>query len=137
MKKVFLSLAILFSSLFALPSFATLGTGQTPQSGNVYTIAYASVGVSSAAFTTVVASSPLYVSQIQACDTSGSIIELAKGTAGNEVPILVIPPNACGTFAINPILSQGSRLSLKQLVYSATTTSASVTAGYGTVGFLP
>jgi hypothetical protein len=97
--------------------------------GNVSSLSYSGTNVTTAAYVTVVASTPITASHFYICDTSTQILKLAVGTAGNEVDFFTVPINACYLFALNPPLAAGVRLSLKAI-------SASATSGYNTVSFL-
>jgi hypothetical protein len=115
MKKTIL--AFLFMSLTAFGS-------------NVSSLSYSATNVTTSAYVTAVASTPIPASQIVICDNSGVILKMATGTAGNEVDLTSVPYNACFQYQLGFVLPSGTRISLKAI-------SASATSGYDTVSLLP
>lgn len=127
MRSAIMFLATLMFSLLAQSAFA----------GNFSSLLYASNNVTSAAYVTIVASSPIYVSKVYVCDTSASTTEgnvgvrLAAGTAGHEVDLFSMPYGGCSVIPINPVLPAGTRLALKGI------TNITASTGFATVSFLP
>lgn len=127
MRSLMLFLATCMITLFA----------QTASAANFASLLYASNNVSSASYVTIVASSPIYVSKLQLCDTSATStigvvgMKLAVGSAGHEVDLFSMPYAGCQVVPLTPILPAGTRLSLKAI------TNTSATSGFATVSFLP
>lgn len=94
----------------------------------VITYAYASASVTSAAYVTLSASTPASTSYVQVCDTSGQLVKIAVGSAGNEVDIVTTPINGCSV--VPYYISAGSRLSAKSISVTAST-------GFNAIGLVP
>lgn len=88
---------------------------------------YSSGNVTTSAYSTLVASTPVSVSKIQVLDTSGKILKLATGTSGNEKDFCVVPVSGIVTLPF--FLPAGNRLSIIAVDANATT-------GYNVVSFL-
>lgn len=96
-------------------------------SGNVNVLSYASNNVLTSAYTELVSSSPIPISALQICDTSGKILKIAIGASGEEKDILVVGPNSNAIFSI--YIPKGSRLSIKAVDATAST-------GYNLMSFI-
>lgn len=120
--KTFLVTALLLISSFAFAASNVLFQNYTVTAG------------STTAFQQLTASTPITVSQIYACDSSASIVEVAVGAAGSEVPIFVVPTSACAFFNVSPYLSAGSRVSIKGLGVS---NNSGATTGTTALSLLP
>jgi hypothetical protein len=84
---------------------------------NVSVTNYAVTSVNSVSYTSVIASTPITVSQIYVCDTSGQINKIAVGNPANNAvaptDILNAPVSTCALFPINPYLPAGSSVAVK------------------------
>ena len=109
----------LFLITLLLPIFA--------QAGNVNYLSYASTNVTTSAYVTLVASSPIDTGHLEVCDSSGKVLKLAIGPANSEVDIAAVPISGC--IIINTFIPAGKRLSIKALDATAST-------GYNTVSFI-
>ncbi len=98
--------------------------------GNVSVNSYAVNSGSTTAYLQVIASTPITVSQMYVCDTSGQIIKIASGASGSEVDLFTAPVSGCAVFPVNPYLVAGSRLSIKSGSSTAST-------GYNSISLLP
>lgn len=94
---------------------------------NVYVLSYASTNVTTAAYVTLVASTPNSVSKILITDTSGQLLKIAVGDAGSEVDLFSVPVS--GSLVIPTYLANGQRLSIKAI-------SATASTGYNVVSLL-
>lgn len=107
--------------------FLSLPASHLCFAGNVSSLSYSSTNVTTSAYVTLVASTPITVSRLQICDTSGKVLKLATGDSGSEADLCTVQVSGC---VIVPVyLIQGIRLSIKAIDASATT-------GYNTVSFL-
>ena len=97
--------------------------------GNVSSLSYAATNVTTGAYVTLVASTPIHVANLVVCDNSGHILKIAVGAAGSEVDLVSVPLNACMVIPVGPILKLGARLSIRAIDASATT-------GYNVVSFV-
>ncbi len=113
---------ILFVLLMLTPSLAL--------ASNVSSLAYASTNITTSAYVTFVASSPIVTSRLSLCDTSGVIMKVAFGAANSEVDQFTMPTTACVIIPMGALLPAGTRISLKAISGTAST-------GYGSVSFLP
>lgn len=96
-------------------------------SAQVNVLAYASTNVTTSAYITLVASSPVSVSKLEVCDTSGQILKIAVGASGSETDIVTTTVSGC---IIVPIfLGSGVRLSIKAI-------SATASTGFSVVSFV-
>jgi hypothetical protein len=98
---------------------------------NVNILDYTITSGSTTAYVTAVSATPITVSQISVCDTSGKVVKVAFGAAGSEVDQFTAPVSGCALYPVNPLLSSGSRVSVK--VYGLTPASTGVNA----ISFLP
>ena len=84
---------------------------------NVSVTNYAVTSVNSVSYTSVVASTPITVSQIYVCDTSGQINKIAVGNPANNAvtptDLIIAPVSACALFPVNPYLPAGSSVAVK------------------------
>lgn len=112
-------ISILTTLVFSFPVFAS----------NVSSLSYASSNVSTGSYATFVASTPINVTQIVLCDTSGQVVKLAVGAALSEVDYFTMPVSSCMLMPLSPTLAAGARLSLKAISNTAS-------VGYATVSFL-
>lgn len=94
---------------------------------NVNIFSYATTNVSTSAYTTLVISTPITVSKILVCDTSGELVKIAVGLPGEEVDIFSAPVSS--SIIISYYLIAGQRLSIQAI-------SNNVTNGYNIIGFL-
>ena len=115
MKKVWILLAALLISTSARAS-------------NVNALSYSSTNVTTSAYVTLVSSSPITVSKIQVCDTSGKILKLAQGAASSEVDFCTIQVSGCVVVPV--FIPAGTRISIRAI-------DASATSGYNTLSFVP
>lgn len=118
MKRIFSIFATLL--LISIPSHAS----------NVSSLSYAGTNVTTAAYVTFVASTPIYASRLMLCDSSGQILKIATGATAAEVDYLLAPLSGCQTVQLPTTLPSGTRLSLRAI-------SASATTGFIAVSFLP
>lgn len=107
--------------LFAASSFAAVNTAQ------VNVLAYASTNVTTAAYVTLVASTPISVSHVEVCDTSTKLLKIASGTAGNEKDLFTVFISGCVTLPY--FIPAGTRLSIKAV-------DATASSGFNTFSFL-
>lgn len=114
-------LTIIAASLLAANSFAAANSTQ------VNVLAYGTTNVTTSAYVTLVASSPISVSKLEVCDTSTKLLKIAVGAASSETDVFTVFVSGC---VIVPIyLQSGTRLSIKAVDANATT-------GFNTVSFL-
>ncbi len=113
----------LIVALFTLTSVAF--------AGNVAFTDYTLVGASLTAYVTAIAATPITVSQMYVCDTSGQIIKIASGASGSEVDLFTAPVSGCQNIAVSPYLVAGTRLSVKRAG------STSPSTGANTISLLP
>lgn len=106
-------------TLFSVQSFAS----------NVASFSYASTNVTTGAYVTLVASTPINVSHIYVCDNSGQILKIATGASGHEVDLVAVPLSACMLIPLSPTLPAGTRLSIEAI-------SGTANSGYNVVSFL-
>ena len=118
MTRLFLVLALL---TFSHRVFATANNTQ------VNVLAYASTNVSTSAYVQLVASSPISVSRLEVCDTSGQSLKIALGALGSETDILSTTVSGCVVIQI--FIPLGTRLSIRAINASATT-------GFNIVSFI-
>jgi len=117
MKFLFVISLLVFFAQFAVAS-------------NVSSLSYSGTNVTTSAYVTIVASTPINSSTLVICDNSGQIVKIAVGAAASEVDLFTVPLNACFKFPISPYLASGVRLSLKAI-------SGTANSGYDSVSFLP
>lgn len=116
--RIIVLLAALFTSTFA---------NAAANSTQVNVLAYATTNVTTAAYVQLVAASPVAVSKLQICDTSGQILKIAIGSVGNETDVFTTTVSGC---VIVPIfIGTGVRFSIKAI-------SASATTGFSVVSFV-
>lgn len=89
---------------------------------------YTATNVTTAAYVTLSASTPVSSSNLVIIDTSTQLMKLAVGAAGFEVDICAFQGNG-SPISIPAYILAGSRLSLKAI-------SASATSGFNVVSFL-
>lgn len=94
----------------------------------VNVLSYSATNVSSSAYVTLFASTPTSVSKLEILDSSGQIMKIALGSAGNEMDICTAPVS--GTILLPYFLPIGSRLSIRAVATSAST-------GYSVVSLIP
>lgn len=92
---------------------------------NVNSLAYASTNVTTGAYVTLVASTPIATYALQLQDSSGQLIKIAVGAAGFEVDIGTMPVSGSLVLPVGQIPA-GSRISLKSLSATANSGFASV-----------
>lgn len=97
---------------------------------NVNSFSYATTNVTTSAYVTLVASTPIPVSHILVADNSGHILKIAAGSTGFEVDLFSCPLSGSIVIPIAPTLPAGTRLSIKAIDANATT-------GFNVVSFLP
>lgn len=107
--------------MFAFTAFA----------GNVSVYDYTVTAGSTSSYSTLISSTPITVSQIYVCDTSGKISKIAVGAAASEVDLFTSPVSACAIIPVNPYLVAGSRLSIKS------GGSVAITTGANSLSLLP
>lgn len=90
--------------------------------------AYASASITTNAYSEIFASAPTSVSKMLVCDTSGQILIIAIGPAGEEVDIATTFINGC--VLIPSFIKEGTRISMKAVTGNATT-------GYNTFSLVP
>lgn len=90
--------------------------------------AYASTNVTTGAYVTLVASSPISVSKLQICDTSTKLLKIALGASGSEMDICTVQVSGC--VVVPYYIPAGSRLSIEAV-------DATASAGYNTLSFVP
>ncbi len=115
-------LAIAAGLLPAASSFAVVNSTQV----NVHS--YASTNVTTGAYVTLVAASPITVSQFQVCDTSTKLLKIATGAASSETDIFTVQISGC--VVVPYFVQAGARISIRAI-------DASATAGYNTLSFIP
>lgn len=105
-KKILLLLAVVISSsqVIAQPIVGPIAQVRTLYTGS---------NVTTGGWTEVVASTSAQVSSIEIFDSSGSVLALGVGSAGNEVTQLYILPGGNGL--LNLLVPSGSRISLKAI----------------------
>lgn len=113
--------------IFAL--IASLLFSQVLLAANVSTISYSGTNVTTSAYVTFVASTPINSSGIIVCDSSGELLKLAVGAAASEVDLFTMPISSCMQVQLGTVIPAGSRLSLKAI-------SATASTGYGSVSQL-
>lgn len=91
------------------------------QASNVSSLSYAVTNVTTSAYVTILASTPVPTSKMIICDTSTHILKLATGSAGNEVDLFTVPVNSCIGYSLTTTVPAGTRFSLKAIDASATT----------------
>ncbi len=126
-KSVLLSSAVLIS--FCAAFFAAQVSLAAAVHTQVATINYVDTNVSSVAYTTLSAAAPISTSYVEFCDTSGKIVKLATGSAGNERDIATAGVSGCVVVPYYVVI--GTRMSIE------TATDAKATTGYGTLSFIP
>lgn len=112
-------LSLVFTALFAFQALAS----------NVSSLSYSSTNVTTSAYVTLVASTPINVSRIYVCDNSGQILKIATGASNSEVDLVAVPLNACILIPLSPSMPAGTRLSIRAI-------SATANTGYNVVSFL-
>lgn len=110
--------------LFTTSSFAS----------NVSILDYTINSGSTLAYVTNIASTAVGTSNLYVCDTSGKLMIIASGSAGNEVPLFTVQPSACSTYKFGRPLLSGSRLSVKS---SSTLSSGVATTGVNAMSLFP
>lgn len=118
----FKAFIIIAASLLAAKSFAAVNTA------NVNVNVYASTNVTTGAYVTLFASTPITTSKLEILDTSGKILKLAVGAAGSEIDLCTVPVS--GTVIVPTYIVAGTRISIKAIDASATT-------GYSVVSLVP
>jgi len=95
----------------------------------IYSIDTASTNVTSGAYVELAASTPFNTLRILATDTTGKILKLAVGAAGQEVDLFQLPVNGSQLIPLSSLsnVPAGSRLSLKALGASATSGLSAIT----------
>lgn len=111
---------LILSLLFASQALAS----------NVSSLSYSGTNVTTGAYVTLVASTPIPVSHLIVCDNSGHILKIASGAAASEIDLFTVSINACLLVPIAPTLPAGTRLSIRAI-------DATANSGYNTVSFLP
>lgn len=98
-----------------LPVFIT----PTPreQANAPHRIDYVGTPVTTAAYTTVVASTAKDINTIQIFDSSGETLMIATGGAGSESDLFLIPP---GGIDVEVFIAAGTRISVKAVSNNAT-----------------
>lgn len=97
---------------------------------NVTSLAFSSTNITTGAYVTFVASTPVATRQIFLCNTGTVIMMIAVGAAASEVDLVTLPSAACAQVNVTSVIPLGSRLSLKALSGTAST-------GFGTVSLMP
>lgn len=125
-----LSLTVALLTVFLINAFA--------HAGNVSVQNYGVTNGSSTAYQVQIASTPITVSQVYICDTSGSVIKLAAGNPANNLvqptDLVTFPVSGCALVPINPYLPAGSSLSIKS---SSGSNNGGATTGYNSISLLP
>lgn len=120
-RKVLASVTIAASFMIAAISFGAVNTSQ------VNVLSYASTNVTTGAYVTLVASTPVSVSSVQMCDTSTKLLKVASGAVSSEKDLFTVQISGC--VIIPYFIQAGTRLSIKAIDANATT-------GYNTLSFL-
>jgi hypothetical protein len=108
----------LLSFLICAQSFAV---------SHVNSYSYASVNVTTSAYTVLWSSIPVSTSKIEVCDSSGKLLKIATGATGSEVDVFTVFVSGC---VIIPIyLTIGTKLSIKAI-------DANATSGYNLMSLL-
>lgn len=115
----------IFCTLFITTFFLSAA-----HAGNVSTLSYSGTNVTTAAYVTLVASTPILTQKLIICDSSGQILKIAVGAALSEVDLFTVPLSACFVYPLSYPLPAGSRLSLRAI-------SATASTGFSSVSFLP
>lgn len=103
--------------------------------GNVIITQYTVTNATSTAYLQATAATPITVTQMYVCDTSGQLVKVAAGASGSEVDLFSAPVSGCALFPVNPYLVAGSRISLKSTGLSLVSGGAST--GYNSISLLP
>lgn len=121
--KVFaLICAMTVTAFMAQKLFATASTVR------VATHSYVATNVTTGAYVTLIASTAVASSYIEFCDTSGKVMKVATGSAGNEKDIATA--NVSGCIIVPYYIPANTRLSLEAATQAATT-------GYGVLSLIP
>lgn len=115
---------------FVLAFILSLFTPAIVFASNVNSLSYSGTNVTTGAYVTFVASTPIATSKIMLCDTSGVIIKLATGAAASEIDLITMPTTACVVIDLTQVIPIGTRLSLRAISGTAST-------GFGSVSLLP
>lgn len=121
MRALVFSLALVLNLISPL-AFAAANTTQ------VNVLSYASTNVTTGAYVTLVASSPVSAGRFQVCDTSTKLLKIATGAASSEIDAFTVQVSGC--VIVPYYFPAGTRFSIKAVDASATT-------GYNTLSFLP
>ncbi len=114
-------IAYAVSFLVTAISFAANDTSQ------VHVLSYSGTNVTTSAYVTLVASTPISVSHVEICDTSTKLLKIASGSVGNEKDLFTVHISGCVTMPY--YIVAGTRLSIKAVDATAST-------GYNTLAFL-
>lgn len=90
---------------------------------NLTVFSYSTTNVSTSAYTTLIASTAISVTQLLVTDTSTQLVKLAIGAAGSEVDLCQLPVSSTVTISFESInqIPVGSRLSIRAISANATT----------------
>lgn len=119
----------LLAVLFAV---FTLFSQTTVYAGNVAVTSYSTTNlVAAGSYKSVISSTPITVSQIYVCDTSGAIVKVATGSTTSATDLFTAPVSGCAIFPVNPYLPAGSQVNL------AVASGSTVSSGYNSISLLP
>lgn len=121
---MFLCLFAFFISDFAFPASKNL---KAVDSSQVNVFSYASSNVTTSAYTTLIVSTPITVSNMLVCDSSGQLLKIASGIPGNEVDLFTTEMGGC--IVVPYYLVAGQRLAIKAITNTAS-------SGYNVISFL-
>lgn len=125
-------MAKLCSFLFVVFFSCTLFHCKTVYAGNVSVVNYSTTNLlPTGAYKVTIASTPITVSQIYVCDTSGAIVKVASGTTNAAVDLFTAPVSGCALIPLNPYLAAGSQLNL------AVASGSTVSTGANSISLLP
>jgi len=94
----------------------------------IYVLPYAVQNVTTSAYITLINEMPVTVSAIQIADSSGQLLRIAIGLAGQEIDIMTTPIS--GNIIVPCFILKGSRLSIKAI-------SATASTGFNAISLLP
>lgn len=100
--------------------------------GNVSVTNYSSTNLAAAGtYVKVISSTPITVSQMYVCDTSGAIVKVSSGSTNSGTDLFTAPVSGCALFPINPYLVAGTQLNL------AVASGSTVSSGANSISLLP
>lgn len=115
MMKKTATIALIAASLLAAKSFAA----DSGVNVNVYSYAATGAAVTTTSAATLVVASPISVSKLEVCDTSGHSLEIGIGVSGSAVYIASTPVSGC--IIIPTYVPAGTRFQIKAIDATAST----------------